>query len=270
MIRSTIFGKRISLYQAFQKMNKTVRISIFVFLFCRLITNAFAENTEAIENAETIENLQVRAMQRVGQKIRLNMYNFFMSDQPGFKQRIALLNDKNPKIDMSPGEIVKTDRDLDVAITGNGFFMLNDENLSEIVYSRCGSLGINPDGELCLISGSIVRRLEPTIVIPTEVHTVQINDDGGVWVVMNGDIQGLQMIGQIELATFRDPSRLAPVDDLCFAETKESGPPSAEWPGINETGALKSGYLEQSNIRMEALLEELRRLRVIQRSLSAP
>ena len=150
--------------------------------------------------------------------------------------------------DFSLGSITETGRDLDIAITGDGFFRCTDPFTEEIFYSRAGNLSVNADGILVLGSSHTGRQLEPVITIPPGTEKIQIDDSGLIWVAQNGDVQQLQNIGQIELATFINPEGLLRVGENLYRETEASGEPIVNNPGINGMGMLKSQHLEMSNV----------------------
>ena len=54
--------------------------------------------------------------------------------------------------------------------------------------------------------------------------------------------------GQIELASFRNPQGLQPMDDNTWASTYASGEPVVGVPGDGSLGVLQAGALEESNI----------------------
>lgn len=150
--------------------------------------------------------------------------------------------------DFSLGSITETGRDLDVAITGEGFFQCTDPFTGEIFYSRAGNFNVNANGMLVLGSAHTGRLVEPVITIPDGTEKVQIDDSGLVWVAQNGDVQQLQNIGQIELATFINPEGLLRVGENLYRQTEASGVATVNNPGINGTGTLKAQHLEMSNV----------------------
>ncbi|PSJ42201.1 flagellar hook-basal body complex protein [Allosphingosinicella deserti] len=54
----------------------------------------------------------------------------------------------DPRVDMRQGELRQTERDLDLAVDGNGFMMLVDGD--RILYTRTGSFEANRDGHIVL------------------------------------------------------------------------------------------------------------------------
>ena len=150
--------------------------------------------------------------------------------------------------DFSLGSISPTGRDLDVAITGTGFFQCRDPFTNEIFYTRAGNFSINPNGTLVIGSTHNGRPIEPEIQIPENVEKVQIDDSGMVWVVQNGDVQALQLAGQIELATFINPEGLLRMGENMYRETEASGVAQVNNPGFNGTGTVRAQHLEMSNV----------------------
>jgi flagellar basal-body rod protein FlgG len=146
------------------------------------------------------------------------------------------------------GSITATNRDLDVAITGEGFFQCTDPFTGEIFYSRAGNFSLGPDGIMKHGSAYTGRPIEPLITIPPGTEKIQIDDSGIVWVAQNGDVAALQNVGQIELATFINPEGLLRVGENLYRETDASGAPIVNNPGINGTGLLKAQHLEMSNV----------------------
>ena len=148
----------------------------------------------------------------------------------------------------SMGSITETGRDLDVAIAGEGFFQCTDEFTGEIFYTRAGNFSVNANGILTLGSSYYGRQVEPIITVPANTEKIQIDDSGMVWVAQDGDVQQLQQIGQIELATFINPEGLLRVGENLYRETESSGVATINNPMVNGTGKLKSQHLEMSNV----------------------
>jgi len=150
--------------------------------------------------------------------------------------------------DFSLGNISETGRDLDVAIGGEGFFQCIDSYTNEIFYTRAGNFSVNPEGTLVLGSSYSGRPVEPLITIPPNTEKIQIDDSGMVWVVQNGDVQQLQLVGQLELATFINPEGLLRVGENLYRETEASGVAQTNNPMAGGTGILKAQHLEMSNV----------------------
>ena len=139
-----------------------------------------------------------------------------------------------------PHGVQLTGRDLDVAVFGRGYLIATDPATSATVYSRCGHLSINSNGELHLGND---RRVEPNITIPPEAISVSIATDGQVYYYQQGQTWATAA-GQLQLATFVNPEGLKEYLPNLFEETDDSGQPQVNNPGISGSGLLQQGYLE--------------------------
>ena len=149
---------------------------------------------------------------------------------------------------MRQGGFKETNRPMDVAISGDGFFRVNDPFSGEILYTRAGNFSVNPNGTLVLGSAHTGRLLDPPITIPEDATHVQINDDGTVWVAQGANPQ-LQQVGQFQLSTFINPEGLLRVGENLFQQTDASGPPTDGQPGLEGLGTLKQSMIEMSNVQ---------------------
>lgn len=142
------------------------------------------------------------------------------------------------------GELQSTGRDLDIAITGDGFLQVSMPDGST-KYTRDGALQQGPNGELVTTTG---YYLEPPITIPTGAMAVNIGQDGGVNITTVSGTQSV--VGNIQLARFPNPSGLSSEGDNLLAETEASGTATTGTPGESGLGLIQSGFLEKSNVQM--------------------
>lgn len=152
------------------------------------------------------------------------------------------------QLNFEQGALVKGNN-LDVAIQGNGFFRVQVEpglGTGGLAYTRNGQFTQNSDGELVL-ANSEGRRLEPNIVIPSDVIGVSIGADGIVSVTREGNATPEQ-IGQISLTNFVNPAGLRSVGGNLFVESEASGPAVESNPGEGGAGTLLQGQYENSNV----------------------
>lgn len=63
-------------------------------------------------------------------------------------------------IDFAQGQVNQTGNDMDVAINGNGFFVVNDDTMNETLYTRDGRFSFNQDGILVNANGAHVQGLK--------------------------------------------------------------------------------------------------------------
>jgi len=158
----------------------------------------------------------------------------------------------------SVGEMKKTERALDLAVRGDGFFevVMPDGSYG---YTRSGSFHINNEGYLVNNEGYVVS---PLIQLPGDTEQVLINPDGSVKVKVSGEDELIEM-GRLELAKFVNPSGLNPLGDNLYAPTQQSGDALYSEPGQDGAGLVAQGFLEASNVE---LVEELTNLILAQRA----
>jgi flagellar basal-body rod protein FlgG len=147
------------------------------------------------------------------------------------------------------GNIQQTGNDLDIAINGRGFFQIIMPS-GEINYTRDGSFGRDSTGQVVNSDGF---PLEPAITIPADADpgSLTIGQDGTVSVAQNGTTN---VLGQIQLADFVNPTGLEALGDNLFRETAASGAPTVGAPKDPGFGTLRQAQLESSNVNV---VEEL-------------
>ncbi|GAA8658883.1 flagellar basal-body rod protein FlgG [Helicobacter pylori] len=161
----------------------------------------------------------------------------------------------------SQGSPKETENNLDVAITGKGFFQVQLPD-GTTAYTRSGNFKLDEQGNLVTSEGYL---LIPQIALPEDTTQVNIGVDGTVSVT-----QGLQttsnVIGQITLANFVNPAGLHSMGDNLFSITNASGEAIVGNPDSQGLGKLRQGFLELSNVR---LVEEMTDLITAQRAYEA-
>ena len=143
------------------------------------------------------------------------------------------------------GNMINTQNPLDVAIMGDGFFQIAQQD-GTIAYTRDGSFKLSATGQLVTSTGFL---LQPEIVIPNNAACVSIGRDGAVSVELVGG-GGQQVLGQIQISRFVNPSGLKPLGNNLMAASASSGAPQLLQPGVNGAGVLNQGSLESSNVNV--------------------
>jgi flagellar basal-body rod protein FlgG len=149
------------------------------------------------------------------------------------------------------GELENTGRDLDFAITGEGFFQVTMPN-GEKRYTRDGAFQRNANGAIVT---SIGYYLEPAITLPAYTVSVSVGPEGSV-TVKNGS-GTTSVVGTIQLARFPNPTGLSSEGGNLLAETEASGAPTVGIPGRTGMGSIEAGFLEKSNVQMVSELVNL-------------
>ncbi|MCL6639497.1 MAG: flagellar hook-basal body complex protein [Firmicutes bacterium] len=164
------------------------------------------------------------------------------SSQIGLGVSVSAINNN-----FSQGDLQTTGRVLDVAIAGEGFFMVTPSSDSiqddNIYYTRDGDFYINKDGYLVNSSGQFVlddQKQVITISDPaTAISSLSIDTDGNVKV--NG-----QQTAKIGVAVFNNPEVLAKMGGNLY----KNPDPANITPVLNPAGEIykiDSGTLEMSN-----------------------
>lgn len=160
----------------------------------------------------------------------------------------------------SQGDVKGTNNPLDMAISGEGFFIVRRPDNS-FSYTRDGSFQLDRNGQIVTSQG---YSLDPGIRVPDETIELTISRDG----IIRGRISGnttseAQVLGQIELARFVNPAGLKSLGDNLYQETSASGQAVFQQAGTNNTGEILQNQLENSNVD---LVEEMVNMIVAQRA----
>lgn len=145
--------------------------------------------------------------------------------------------------DTGQGTLRSTENALDVAVQGRGYLQVQLPD-GTIAYTRDGALKLSPEGIIVTSQGYTV---EPAITVPNNATSISINQSGQVEVSLQGQIDPTQL-GQFQLATFVNPNGLQAMGDNLFMESPASGSALVNNPGLDGTGTILQGYLENSNV----------------------
>jgi flagellar basal-body rod protein FlgG len=145
----------------------------------------------------------------------------------------------------SQGGILTTGNALDIAIDGKGYFPILMPDGSE-AYTRDGSFKLSDQGQMVTASGYV---LQPGINIPADVQSITIGNDGVVSVSLPGQATP-QVVGNIQIVNFINPTGLQPIGENLFLESAASGNAQAGTPGLTGLGKLRQGSLEGSNVNI--------------------
>ncbi len=158
-------------------------------------------------------------------------------------------------LNMVDGVMQGTDRDLDIALTGDGFLTINTP--SGLRYTRNGSLSLNSRSELATPDGLSVMGDGGPILLGS--GKVNITAQGDVFLDGN-------KVGRLKIVSFDKPGLLQREGNSLLAV------PASGVKTIAGTAQVKQGYLEISNVNPVASVVEMvgimRRFEAIQKSIS--
>jgi flagellar basal-body rod protein FlgG len=150
---------------------------------------------------------------------------------------------------VTQGALNTTGNGLDLALDGDGYFQVEMPG-GKIGYTRAGNFTRSAEGQLVTQQGYIVQ---PAITVPEGAGSITISPDGVVSAMVAGDAEPAEL-GQLQVATFANPSGLQAIGDNFLAETAASGAPQLGAGGENGRGHIRQGMLEASNVN---IVEEL-------------
>jgi flagellar basal-body rod protein FlgG len=151
------------------------------------------------------------------------------------------------EVDQTQGTFTSTGGQLDLAISGGGFFQVQDPLSGRTLYTRAGNFSINANGQVVLASADLGRPLQPPITIPPGATQITISGDGVVSVLEPPNTNPTQ-IGNIQTAAFINPQGLVQLGQNLYQQSDASGSAQPGTPGQEARGLLQQGYLEASNV----------------------
>ncbi|HEV8068910.1 MAG TPA: flagellar hook-basal body complex protein [Planctomycetaceae bacterium] len=156
-------------------------------------------------------------------------------------------------VELTQGRMRHTDRPLDLAIEGEGFFQLEDVHTHQTFYTRCGRFSVNAKGEMVWRAASRELQLRPAVVTGPE-NQIEIAADGTVGAAPAGSAPNrLPQIRVVRLPAMVD---LVPTGENLF--TIRDDPKSGQAPILDPLrGRLRQGSLEESNVDVDRELHEL-------------
>lgn len=166
----------------------------------------------------------------------------------GFETRINPIS-TGDAWDASSGTMIKTGRDLDIAVQGAGWIAVQDADGGE-AYTRAGNLRINAAGLLETASGQLVAGNGGPISIPP-FNELYIGDDGQISIVPQGQKPaGLATVDRIKLVN-PPASALTQSGNGLFRMIDGRQAPA------DASVRIASGQLESSNVNAAAALVEM-------------
>ena len=151
------------------------------------------------------------------------------------------------------GELVNTGQDLDIAISGDGFFEVTLPDGTR-GFTRDGAFKVASDGRIITSDGLPVLGF-----LPKPPGTKNITISAGGDVTYTG---ATNTNFPVTLTRFNNPGGLEALGRNLFKESPASGPPESGKPSENGFGELAQGFIEMSNVNpvseMTRLIEATR------------
>lgn len=168
---------------------------------------------------------------------------------PGHATARAYAVTEQHGIDLNPGALMSTGRDLDVAIDGSGWMVVTAPDGGEAL-TRAGDLRVDSQGLLTTGTGLAVMGEGGPIALPP-YETLEIGTDGTISIRPLGqEAAGLAQVARIRLVDPPPGDLVRGTDGLVRLAPDAPEPPPAPI-------ALRSGMLEGSNVNVVHAMVEM-------------
>ena len=151
------------------------------------------------------------------------------------------------------GNLLTTENAFDMSIQGRGYFEILQPD-GTIAYSRNGQFSLNDQGQIVTSGAGFL--LQPEVAIPEDAQQITISQDGEISVSIRGQAEP-QVLGQLNISDFVNPTGLQPTGQNLYVETASSGAPIQGIPGLQGLGYISQGTLETSNVNVTEELVNL-------------
>ena len=156
-----------------------------------------------------------------------------------FPARAFALSER-PATDFSPGAMVETGRDLDVAVSGDGWMAVQAPDGSE-AYVRTASMNVDAMGILRAGNGMPVMGNGGPIAVPPQ-QQIEVGEDGTISIRAQGE--GPQVMAQVDRIKLVQPDLKTMSKGLDGLIHTNNGQPAAADANVK----VVSGFLEASNV----------------------
>jgi flagellar hook protein FlgE len=162
----------------------------------------------------------------------------------------------------------------DLAISGNGFFMVQDPTTGAQYATQAGNFNLNSNGYLVTDTGEEVMGYSNTglsTIGPIQINSSQMPSTSNPNATMSSYSIGASgqitvnlsdntsfVCGQVLLQNFQNPGALVSQGNNLYSNMTEAGPLTAMGaPGSSGLGSIQSGALELSNVDLSTEMANL-------------
>jgi flagellar basal-body rod protein FlgF len=203
-----------------------------------LITDQVSTSIDALTREFNIIAHNLANVSTVGYKRQCNAFSEVLGTQDSQSYAPGTI-ELNSAFDFSQGNVVETDRPLDFALHGKGFFVI--ETPDGPLYTRNGTFLTNQNHQIVDSLGRTVAGEAGPITVPNNVGLSQLN------VSSDGSISAAGTpIGKFRVVDFKDSQdKLVPVGNSCYQM-----PDANVTPVPADHLVIKQGYQEASNVKI--------------------
>ncbi|MBM6551134.1 flagellar basal-body rod protein FlgF [Marinomonas ostreistagni] len=192
-----------------------------------------------VMNAQTIHANNLANVSTTGFRADFEQARSMQVNGEHYPSRVYAMTE-NPGTNFESGALQHTEREMDVAIQGNGFIAAMD-GMGQEVYTRRGDLQLTTAGQLVTATGLPVMGNAGPIFLPP-LDELSIAEDGTISIIPEGgDGTQITALNRLKLVS-ADPEDLTKGPDGLI-RTKDEQPLAMD----NNVKVL-SGFLEGSNV----------------------
>jgi flagellar basal-body rod protein FlgF/flagellar basal-body rod protein FlgG len=168
-------------------------------------------------------------------------------------QRVAFVRESGSITDFSQGTLQQTGGALDLAIRGDGYFVVETPQGER--YTRNGSFSLNEKGELVNQQGYRVRGQNGPLQFDQQDNSITFGREGTITAINGNEKQVIER-GKIRLVRFDNQNSLLREGNGLYSAGGQAP------QNVKETTSIVQGSLEKSNvnpiIEMSRMLEVMR------------
>jgi len=194
--------------------------------------------------AQNLANLNTIGFRR---DVTANIKSVYLQDPKSYEDRI-FADRGNSGVDTTPSYLINTDRPMDIAINGDGFFVVKNA-AGDKVLTRRGDITPRADGKLQTGDGSLLQGGGADITVPP-FEKVEIGQDGTISYKPLG-AEGSTMVtaGRIDLIK-------VPPSNISRGLDGYLRPKDGVYPQNDATIKISNNALETSNVNaVESMVE---------------
>lgn len=147
------------------------------------------------------------------------------------------------------GSLEQTENPFDVALNGDGFFVIKD-GMGRERYTKDGAFKLSvSEGVSSLVTtdGYAVQGADGNIVLGADLDKMILGKDGSILVKRKG-AETEEALGSLKIVRFTNPSGLEAQGTNLYAKSAASGEPIDGVAG--DAGETWQGFLESSNVQV--------------------
>ena len=189
--------------------------------------------------SQNLANVSVPGFQK---DVQINFSSVYLDRDKGIDPRVMALQEPGG-FDNTPGPMSQTGSPMDIAIDGNGFFIVQPSSGGKIAMSRRGDFGVSADGILTDGTGTkpLSTDLEPIVVPP--YRTITISGNGIIEIEpLNGPVGQKVRVAQLATTAGSEVPLTKTIDGFVR-------PVDGTVPEPDNRSLLLNGFLEGSNVK---------------------